>query len=165
MTNVYKEVDKRKLKAMGDLAQENQAIRNSSATAFAFEGKWYFHPWNIEVHPRQTKDLDRVLDPSLYERAVEIIHGGGFNEALTKENIRVMLISAIDICNNVESLGDLLPHSILNIPRELVDTAERVYSLGIPLTQEQIDDFKVKHAKGIKALGILYMTEILMAKV
>ena len=154
MSNVYSKLDERAFKAMADLALENSLLMKSRTPTFMFEGVWYTSPWNAVINNRDAKEYDRALDPSLHERAVAIIHGDCYESKLTKQAIRQYIGDALTLCRTMGCLRNLLPDAVWKMDTEVEQVGHDTYTIGPPLSQDEIDNFKATHLKGSQACGL-----------
>ena len=154
---VYEDRKVKKLKAMAELARENQVKGNLPNAIFMYKGVWYSYPYNAVI-PTIPLGVPRSLDPSLMYKAVDIMDES-FEEKRDISYVDAMIKNALDLCRTSACLKKL-------IPGKLWPTGTVVeYTIGDVLTKEEVDNFNFKNVKGLDAVKSLYMMELLMAKV
>lgn len=157
---VYKQQKENQLKKMGELALKNQRIRNTSAACFMFEGEWFTYPHEYEM-PRVTKGIPRSIDHTLLAEATEIMDPGSFEMIETRVRITDYINMVLTTCRQVNCVWDILPGA-LHTQYSLVTTG--AFNIGLVLSEEEKESINERGAKGIAALRVLYMTELLLAK-
>ena len=158
-----------KLKAMADIALENQQIFNSMYPAFMFEGTWYAYPYNADIG--KGKDISRTLDATLLPKVIDIIHSDCFEHKMNAVYIKNLINNALGICQKLHCLKRLIPSEVWEptyafitkrvSESELMD----VLDIGEALTEDEVNQFKEQNKQGYDALKYLYMTELLLTKV
>jgi hypothetical protein len=157
---LFEKEEENKLEAMGQLALQNSAIRNTGTSCFLFEGIWYTYPPGIKITSK-SEGLDPILDISLREQAYNIIHNENFNSIELKAAITNFFGKALQTCPTIQCLNSVLPAG-LRISSEL---AYCEINDGNPMTGEEIEQFKEDNKKGRAALNTLLLTDLIMAKV
>ena len=158
-----------KLKALADIALENQQILNSMYPAFMFEGIWYTYPYNANTG--NMSSITRTLDISLIRKVVDIVHGDCFEHKIAAVYITNLINGALGICNRLHCIKKLIPSEVwepmYTFLTKRVSESElmSVIDIGEELTEEEINQFKEQNKQGYDALKHLYMTELLLAKV
>lgn len=151
----------KQLKAMAEIALENQNITQTNTPTFIFESKWYTYPYNASI-PKDTKGLNRYLCKECLNKVYDIMKKDSFEEGVLLAKITTYISKIVCHCKTIESVQTLLPPDIaLNVPHEM----KEAYNIGDSLTEEEVINFKSKNKKNMQALSQFYMVELLMAKV
>ena len=160
LSRVYDRQIRQQQIAMSALAIRNQEIHKHLTASFIFEGKWYTDIPG-ESLPTKSYDMDRVLDISLRETARKILHEENEED---KAHITGYIGHVLSVSRTVTCLKKLLPSKLWN--NQWLELSD-LWDIGDPLTQEEIDTFNSINGnqKGIRALKILFMEDLIMAKV
>jgi len=157
---VYAQQHTNRLKEMAKLALENQTLQSYPLPCFMYEGQWYTYPHNYKMPP-STVGIPRLLHHSLLNRAVKIMDSDSFEDKKNRIHIKSCIGKVLSTCRCLKDIMSILPSAML--PNISADDAA-LLDIGEELTQGERDKLEPKIKKGLDALRIVYMTELLLAK-
>lgn len=155
----------RQLKAMAELARENQSLLQLRHPCFLFENRWYTYPYNVDKTILSAVELknNRTLHPDLREKAVEIMYPS-FDEIVIYNKVRTLINEALNQCRTYSCIEKLLPKAITENVK-LTDEVQTILEIGDPLSQKEIDDFKETNKARYDAYHQIVLTHLLLSTV
>ena len=157
LDNAYKRQLQQQLKAMADLAIQNQRLNGNEEACFIYEGKWYTAPIGLMMRTK-TQGVVRTLDISLRPLADQIMHD---IPVYQRAHLAGYLSNVLSTGRTVKCFKRLLPEGVW------LGWNYDILNIGEPLTQEEIEKFELQNGniKGREVLKQLFMEDLLMAKV
>ena len=159
IAQIYNDREVSRRKKMANLVVENMTLMGHGSTSFMYKGEWFFYPWDTPV-PRVRNTLNKVLHSSLISKAAEIMGQDSFEDQMAKAHIEGYVDLVLNTCRQWRDLWKVLPGSLFLV---YTDEIKRIFNIGDPLTDDEIDALNEKGAKGREALQFVYMTELLLS--